>query len=173
MYWSNYFIAKERKSISLHTNSFKPITAMSIYKDTIFWNKIFLHIRRRGLCLNCTYSTPFGFIRISDFYPTATGRPIRKLWLHDCKIRHYKRTNRAKNIVAFYYWSHHHRQTLLQTNITALPKLNFSIFRNPVCLKGLTDFGPNCPLCYLLCGLLGMGGRLNCSLFFQNLDLPY
>ena len=42
---------------------------MSIYNDTIFWNKIFLkisryHTRRRGLCLDCTYFTPFGFTSI-------------------------------------------------------------------------------------------------------------
>jgi hypothetical protein len=65
----SYFIAKERKSISLHTNSFKPITSVSINKDTIFRNKIFLKYLNttsdgRSLCLNCTYSTPFGFTSI-------------------------------------------------------------------------------------------------------------
>ncbi len=34
MRWSSYFIAKERKSVSSHTNRFKPVTAMSINKDT-------------------------------------------------------------------------------------------------------------------------------------------
>jgi len=33
---SSYFIAKERKSASSHTNRFKPITPMSVYKDAIF-----------------------------------------------------------------------------------------------------------------------------------------
>jgi hypothetical protein len=38
---------------------------MSVDKDTIFQNKIFLkmsryYIRRRDLCLDCTYSTSFG-----------------------------------------------------------------------------------------------------------------
>jgi hypothetical protein len=34
IFCTSYFIAKERKSVSSHTNRFKPITAMSINKDT-------------------------------------------------------------------------------------------------------------------------------------------
>ena len=67
MRWSSYFIAKERKRISLHPNRFKPITFMSVDKDTISKNKnsskyLDSCIRRRDLCLDCTYSMPFGFV---------------------------------------------------------------------------------------------------------------
>ena len=46
MRWSSYFIAKERKGVSSHKTIFKPITAMSINKDTsnFLYNKKFLKI---------------------------------------------------------------------------------------------------------------------------------